>query len=265
MKDINKIIINQHYSDINPEVCGKEECEAGHSYGPAVRSYYLLHFVVSGKGRFKTFGGEYALQKNDMFIIRPYDVTSYEADRGDPWTYIWIGFSSKLHLPSALGTKDVIYAPFLLDVFEKCVNAEDISQNGRGYEAFLCSKIWELISKLNEREGRSGEIGEGYIRSALNVMESEYSQGITAQEIAERLHLNRSYFSELFKNVMGRSPGNYLLSLRMEKAAELLCNMGLGVSVTANSVGYSDVFTFSRAFKNYYGLSPTDYVGTKRH
>jgi AraC-like DNA-binding protein len=62
---------------------------------------------------------------------------------------------------------------------------------------------------------------------------------------------------------MRTSPREYLTSLRMNKAAELLCD-GFGVTVTAASVGYPDVFSFSRAFKNYYGLPPTEYVKTKR-
>ena len=63
---------------------------------------------------------------------------------------------------------------------------------------------------------------------------------------------------------MRTSPREYLAALRMNKAAELLCE-GFGVSVVAASVGYPDVFSFSRAFKNYYKIPPTQYVKTKRN
>lgn len=261
----NKIIINRRYSDVNPEVCGKEHCLPLHSYGPAVRSYWLLHFVVSGKGIFKTRRGEYELGKNEMFIIRPNDVTSYCADENDPWAYMWIGFSTQLALPQILSSNDVIYAPYLADIFNECVDMKDISEGCRGYEAYLCSKIWELRARLEEGENSSGETVEGYIRSALNIMDSEYLRGITVEEVAERLHLNRSYFTKLFSKVMMVPPRDYLAALRMNKAAELMCDGGFSVSIAAASVGYPDVFSFSRAFKNYYGLSPTDYVKTKRH
>jgi len=123
----SKIIINKGYRDINPKVCGYEECVPGHFYGPAVRSYWLLHFVVSGKGRFKTPRGEYFLEKNDIFIIRPSDVTYYEADGDSPWSYIWIGFWAEVKLPSAFHRNDVIYAPSLGDIFQSCVEAKDVS------------------------------------------------------------------------------------------------------------------------------------------
>ena len=260
----SKVIINKNYKGINPSVCGWQDCEPGHSYGPAVRSYWLLHFVVSGKGVFRTARGEYHLGKNDVFIIRPYEITYYEADKDDPWEYMWIGFTSDVNLPKGLVKNDTIYAPFFIDNFQSCINAEDASSSVKGFEAHMCSQIWDMISKLEKQQTPTSEFSERYIRAAINIMETEYNSGVTVEDISERLHLNRSYFSTLFKKVMGRSPGEYMIALKMEKAVELLCIKRLGVSVTATSVGYPDVFSFSRAFKGYYGVSPTEYIKTKQ-
>ena len=259
----SKIITNKHYKEMNPTVCGREKCESGHFFGPAVRSYWLLHFVASGKGVFKTSRGEYRLEKNDIFVIRPYEITYYEADKTEPWEYLWIGFSSSLPLPSMLSENDVFYAPFLLETFCSAVNAEDISSGVRGYEAFLCSKIWELISHLEMLEEHKSPLADGYVRTAINIMENEYHTGVTVEDIADRLHLNRSHFSTTFKKVIGKSPREFLISLRMKKAAEWLREEHLSVSITAASVGYPDVFSFSRAFKNYYGVSPSEYINTR--
>jgi AraC-like DNA-binding protein len=259
---VSKVIVNKQYKEINPKVCGWEKCAPGHFYGPAVRSYWLLHFVVSGKGAFRNSRGEYSLGKNDVFIIRPYEVTYYEADGSEPWEYIWIGFASTLDMPAKLSENDVLYAPFLSELFHEAVNAEDVSSGGKGFEAFLCSRIWELLSRLEGSDGHTSPLADEYVRTAVNMMENEFHSGISVEAIADRLHLNRSHFSVTFKRVTGRSPREYLISLRMKKAAEWLCEEGLSVSVTAASVGYPDVFAFSRAFKNYYGVSPTEYTKT---
>ena len=46
MKDT--LLDNLHMADINPRICGVEACAPGHSFGPAVREYFLLHYVVRG-------------------------------------------------------------------------------------------------------------------------------------------------------------------------------------------------------------------------
>ena len=99
-----------------------------------------------------------------------------------------------------------------------------------------------------------------YVQYALDCIHSEYVEPITVEMIASRLGINRSYFSTLFKSKMGISPKRYLFEYRMRMAALLLTEEKKPVTVTANSVGYTDIFNFSKMFKQYYGLSPIEYV-----
>ena len=90
MKDT--LLDNLHMADINPRICGVEACAPGHSFGPAGREYFLLHYVVRGKGIFRRGKREYTLQAGEIFVIRPGEVTYYEADMRDPWEYMWVAF-----------------------------------------------------------------------------------------------------------------------------------------------------------------------------
>ena len=87
-----------------------------------------------------------------------------------------------------------------------------------------------------------------------------YYPRITIENVAAKLHVNKSYFSEIFKEAMGVSPKHYLNEIRMKKAAERLCKEDFTVSAVAISVGFPDAFSFSRAFKKYHGCSPSEYV-----
>ena len=78
--------------------------------------------------------------------------------------------------------------------------------------------------------------------------------------IAENMYLSPFYISKLFKSETGDTPINYLISLRMEKAKELLDrNPALSIQEVAAQVGYEDAYHFSKLFKKYYGLSPMYY------
>ena len=62
--------------------CGKEECQPGHYFGPAVRPHYLIHVILQGKGIFQRNGVTYTLKRGDAFLIPPMESTYYQADNG---------------------------------------------------------------------------------------------------------------------------------------------------------------------------------------
>ena len=86
---------------------------------------------------------------------------------------------------------------------------------------------------------------------------------ITISELAQRLNLDRTYFSVIFKEKIGISPKQYLLNYRMNTAASLIAQGNISISVAAYSVGYSDLYVFSKMFKRHFGVSPTAYMKQK--
>ena len=259
MKQIVKVVGIRDYKDIIPVACGSEECDPSHAYGPAVRDAWVIHYVISGKGSFSTPRGKYNLGAGDIFIIRPGEVTYYEADKDDPWYYSWMIFEPHITLPSALTSEDTIYAPYLEDSFLSVVEAPDSSAGAAGFEEFFVSKIWQMIGLISYESEKIRAGAERNVRAVVNIMDAEYPRGIDVSQIAERLNLNRSYMTEMFCEVMKVSPGAYLTSVRLEKAAALLRETSLPVGVVATSVGYSDPFIFSRAFSKKYGIPPSKY------
>lgn len=247
----SELIINEHYRGLNPVDFGSQHCEPNHSYGPAVRTNWLLHYVVSGCGIFDKGGVRYHIQAGDMFVIAPYEENYYQADDQNPWYYIWIGFTADA-LPLPLD-KAVFHVPGIGDVFQDALQCHNLN---KGKSAYLSSKIWELFSRLPDYEQGDTD----YVDRAIHCMNQEYANKITVSEIARRLGLNRSYFSSLFKEKMHCSPQSYLNSLRLKKAAELMVQHGTTPSIAAVSTGYSDLYSFSKMFKQQYGVSPRIYV-----
>lgn len=245
-----EFIIDEHYSGLNPVQLGQEKCSPRHSYGPAVRTHWLLHYVVSGCGTFVKGGKTFSVNPGDTFVIAPFEETYYEADEKNPWHYIWLGFTGDL--PCELDMA-IIHVPALGDLFTDALQCGSMN---RGKSAFLAGKLWHIFACLLEENRAEYD----YVSQAIHCMKLEYADGITVTEIAHRLNLNRSYFSTIFKQRTGVSPQTYLTDLRIEKAADLMVKYGKSPSVAAISTGYSDLYNFSRIFKRHMGVSPRTYI-----
>lgn len=248
------LIENQNLDDLNPLVCGEQQCEPGHSFGPAVRDYFLLHYVQSGKGEMRNPRGIYPVTAGSIFIIRPDEVCLYTADRKHPWHYYWVGFSTRLPVDMLL-PQDVFPAIGVAHIFHELA---DCSELHGGREWMLCAKIYELLALLREQaESPAGRTLQ-YVGMARNYIQTGYMLELHVAQIASYLHLDRSYFSHIFKKHTGVSPQQYIIDYRLKKAAELLAR-GMRPGEAATMVGYPDIVNFSRMFKRKYGIAPSHY------
>lgn len=243
----NEIIINKNYEGINPVQFGFESCERSHHFGPAMRTYWLFHFVVSGKGTYQIGDKRYSLSSGMMFVIPPYAQTYYQADAREPWEYIWVGFTGT----PPLQLKDVYDIPGALRIFQHMKACRKLQS---GKTEFILAQLWELFSFLME-ENRARE---DPVDRVLNLIHSQYMTPLTVQQMAESAGLERTYFSKLFSRKMGLSPQQYLIGYRMEQAKAFL-RLGYSVTATAASVGYSDIYLFSKIFKQRFGQPPSHY------
>ena len=90
-------------------------------------------------------------------------------------------------------------------------------------------------------------------------LESNYCTNIHISMFAEKYFFSQEYLNKLFKNKYGFTIYEYVLKLRMERAAELLLQPDHKITDIARRLGYTDNHYFSKAFKNYYHISPTQY------
>jgi Response regulator containing CheY-like receiver domain and AraC-type DNA-binding domain len=79
------------------------------------------------------------------------------------------------------------------------------------------------------------------------------------ESISKMIHMNSCYLSQLFKQRTGINFSDYLIEVKMKKAAELLKNIEYKTYNVSEMVGYTNAKNFSRTFKSYYGISPKEY------
>ncbi|MBB3111352.1 AraC-like DNA-binding protein [Paenibacillus phyllosphaerae] len=125
--------------------------------------------------------------------------------------------------------------------------------------------LMELLAEVLNSE-RSPELPAAIgqpIELTIRFMQESYQTDIKLEKLAELAGMHPSYYSQLFKQRMNKSPIEFLTQLRMNKAKELLLVSGPSVREVASQVGYQDEFYFSRRFKENSGVAPTHYLKRK--
>jgi len=99
----------------------------------------------------------------------------------------------------------------------------------------------------------------GWEKACADYIELHATEGITVRQIARIAGFNHDYFSTVFAKAFGVPPAEYLTRVKMNRAKELLLGTTASITEIAYSLGYPSLFSFTRAFKNYVSLSPSDY------
>lgn len=272
-----QVFPSENFIDLGLYQFGWEQCDPGHSFGPAARNHYLFHYIISGTGTLYAMSSSgvsvtYAVRSGQGFMIFPGQICTYIADAEHPWEYAWIEFDG-LRVPelvelSGLSINRPIYRARFKDVAQKMKEEMlYIANHGKASPFHLIGHLYLFIDAL-VRSSREASIIPGntlqdfYIKEALTFIEHNFQNEITVEDIADFCGLNRSYFGKIFRENLGKTPQEFLISYRMSKAMGLLRLTTLSVSDIANAVGYANPLHFSRAFKNIHGCSPREWRKT---
>ena len=248
--------------------CGCSKTEPLHSFGPALKPHYMIHYILSGKGVFRTGGREYPLEAGSGFLIVPGHLAFYQADEKEPWTYVWVGFSgsgvesfvsytglSIRHPVFQSDHSDELYGS-VRDMMEHNTYGltNELRRNGQ-LQIFLSLIAESAGTQARPEEDRANQ----YVKRAVEFIQRNYCNPVKVTDVADYVCINRSYLYTLFENSMGMSPQQFLTAFRLTRAAELLAVTQLPVESIALSCGYNDPLVFTKAFKQMKGMSPSAY------
>jgi len=113
-----------------------------------------------------------------------------------------------------------------------------------------------------ESDSNISENVQSYHDKIINLIKSyvdeNYDQ-VTLEDVAKLVHMNPTYVSKYFKQRTGQKFSDYVISVKMKKAAELLDDIQYRILDVSNMVGYENAKNFSTAFKKYYGKNPKEF------
>ena len=251
---------------INLVRLGQQQCKPGHMYA-SVRTYYLLHFVTDGKGKFTAGGRTYDLTAGQCFAIFPGEHTSYRADSEQPWSYFWLAISGSqakgiLKDCNIDGKNRIIDFDIALKDFFGGIYPAIKQSNFNKYT--MTGLIYMFFSHLS-KDARKKSSADILFDDALLYIHENYMQNISISLLAKRLFIDRTYLHKLFVSRCGAAPYEYVKNYRLERAKYLLKSSNLSVTEIAGYTGFLSISSFNKAFKKSFGLSPSAYRKQTAH
>lgn len=246
---------------------GYEKCPKDHSFGPFQRDCYMLHFIKSGKGKYRVRGKTYELNKGDCFMVIPDEDTYYEADREDPYEYYWVGFrgvntQQVLENIGFLKNETFVYHSskeeydVLLKYMDSMVRYEKVDEKAYMYILGSLYFILSLLTPSANEVKSSVREGEDLWKRVAEYLAFNYGQNITVDGLAHDLGYHRTALYKLFKRHTNMSPSEYILNYRLDKALSLVKRTDLRFKTIAIQCGFNDQTYFFRVFKKKYKRTP---------
>ncbi len=283
-------VLREYVSPTEPKVCGgflihrigeiilNTECKIDE---PEQGGQKIIG-VITGKGTMTVRSAEYAFRGNQVFLVRPNEAFSIVGDAEEPVRcfYISFGFSGKHPVD---GLSDLFRELFVEGPVRQTTGSVEI-QNLYGRvvrellstdefsDRMLALNVEQMLLLIcrnfalsSEKFRQSDEGGESNIvERIIGLLEANCGTLKNLSELSNMLGYSYPYLSHVFTRRMGQSIKEYYQQLLFERAVEML-QSDMSITQISDQLGYQAIHSFSRAFSNHYGVSPSRYIeSTKR-
>lgn len=240
--------------------------------------YYELTIVTEGEGEISANGVNTRVKRGDIFLSLPCDIHRIVSSANAPMKYDFVSFYT---------TNETYRAE--LENISRYLSPRDRVFRDERIRALVCDAIMELIetpkfsSELlhsiftqiiiyiirNVEQGtkartRHATQAEAVCYQLMNYIDTHIYSISKLEDVAETMNYNYSYLSDLFKKTTGNTLSSYYHQKRLEAACQLIAEGTLKMTEIAETLNYSSLYSFSRAFKETFGVSPKQYEKQKK-
>lgn len=238
-----------------------------------------INYIEKGSGSYLINGSRYEFQQGDIILIDSNDLhRAFEAEE----LVMRIIMFDPAYLALEQRYDAELLVPFrdMGQRFDNVLNrdhpmrarlgemiaemAAEFERKEPHFEVVVRARLIQFLAFVNRYFAKNGVSGEQHtrgmetIRGVLHHMESDMAHPWTLGELAEAAHLSPSRFSALFVQVVGTSPMDYLIQLRLSQAAHLLESSDKKIIEVAAECGFRNLSNFNRLFKLHIGKLPSE-------
>ena len=237
---------------------------------PEGRNDYQLLYIAAGKGEFYFKGSKEPtiVTKGNMILFRPGEPQVYYYYAVDKTEVYWVHFTGwkveeyleRYELPH---DENVFYTGVSPDypwIYNQMIRELQLQRvNHEDMISLYMHHIFITINRYikERRETKNDTIND--IERAAHYFKDNYNKQISIEQYAAEHLMSVNWFIHSFKSVMKMSPMQYIISLRIAMAKGYLENSAKNIAEISNEVGYENALYFSRLFRKYTGMTPTEY------
>ena len=224
--------------------------------------HHTFQFIEYGKGAYFLNGKKYDVNGGCMFYLPPDTPVMYYESSSNPYKYWWFALSGERAETVVKNANISIRNPVIrFPEHNRIIGEIESALAGIKNQYAVKGHIYIAISLISVAGADSipPPSGDRLFREITDFIHCNYPQPeMQIQQILDIFHISQPALYRLFMEKIGISPKHYLLGYRMKKAKELL-EKNNSVSKAAESVGYSNVYHFSKQFKAFFHATPSEF------
>jgi len=237
-----------------------------HNIRPHGRVDYLLMYVSEGKCYITVDGEQITVDKGGVVIYRPGEPHDYLFMQSDNAANHWIHFTGSgcEELFRRLGLEDIYFVNLSrtteIEYYFTRI-CEEFHRENINFQIICGGLLMALLALISQQrmDVSAPSVSSRQIDEIAGWIRTSPQDDLDLESCAAHCSMSKSRFIHLFKEATGLPPHKYRTSIRIKRAKEMLLQTDMRISEIAELVGYVDQNYFTRVFKKYTGVLPSEY------
>lgn len=248
---------NRCFADYGIQMCGISKLYDEYVVYRSYPCFNLMLYTISGAGKVLFPDGTQKQLKADDLLTLPAEVVHYYEIDNSEWQILWLHLDKNvISLETCI--KKTLQLPEIQHLLGACL---EFMHQTSGKSSMIYSMYAQLILATAKRESNSYSSEKNHetmdrFTQLIREINSQPGKNWTVKKMASKTFYSEGYFYNIFKNIIGMTPMDKVLELRMLRACEYLRSTDYRLNEIAERLGYADQFCFSKAFKRWKGDSP---------